>query len=235
MKIYKLLATLMSIVIVLSFSACSEADNISDVMPDETETKTTSYVELPEVETLDKKMSTYFDISPFDEENYANIYLGKKFKYDITFNQKALTVPTTLEELNKNGFNISVGSDYDDDSYIYAKETVTLEFTGENSAFTALFYNSSNSSVRLKKCKIAKIRIENNDSTPNFNINGIHNTSAVTDVIDVLGTPSHFYAMTDDTYYFDYFILKTDRRNKIRVYVDLINDCVTAVEFSYYK
>lgn len=235
MKIYKLLATLMSIVIVLSLSACSEVDNVSDVMPDETEIKTTSYVELPEIATLDKKMSTYFDISLFDEENYANIFLGKKFKFDITFNEKALTVPTTLEELNKNGFNISAGSDYDDDSYIYARETVTLEFTGENTTFTALFYNSSNSSVRLKKCKIAKIRIENNGDTPDFNINGIHNTSAVTDVIDALGTPSHFYAMTDDTYYFDYFILKTDRRNKIRVYVDLINDSVTAVEFSYYK
>lgn len=235
MKNFKLLATLMSVVLIILLSACSEVETASDALPDETELKSTSYVELPEVETLDKKMSAYFDISPFDEENYANIYLGKKFKYDVTFNEKALTVPNTLEELNKNGFNISVGSDYDDDSYIYAKETVTLEFTDESSAFTALFYNSSNSSVRLKKCNIAKIRIDNNDSTPNFNINGIHNTSAVTDVIDALGTPSHFYAMTDDTYYFDYFILKTDRRNKIRVYVDLINDCVTAVEFSYYK
>ena len=61
------------------------------------------------------------------------------------------------------------------------------------------------------------------------------NTSVITDVVDVLGTPSHFYKKTEKAYYFDYFVKKSDRRNKIRIYVNLEDDAVTAVEFSDYK
>ena len=58
---------------------------------------------------------------------------------------------------------------------------------------------------------------------------------AITDVINTLGTPSHFYKVADNNYYLDYFITKKDRRNGITVYLDPVEDLVTAVEFSYYK
>ncbi len=233
MKFRKVFTILLAVVCVLSFSSCAAPEIENDVVS--TNSKANSLVEIPDIVSLDKKMANYFDISLFDEENYADIYLGKKFKYDVLYNEKVLTVPTTLEALNKSGFEIAVGSEYDADSYIYAKETITLKFTDGNANLTALFYNSSNSSIRLNKCKIAKIRIENGADATHFHINGIYNDSTVTDVIDTLGTPSHFYSITDDSYYFDYFIARSDRRNKIRVYVDLVNDCVSAVEFSYFK
>ncbi len=235
MKLLKLLAVLSIITLMLTFVACGEIETASDYGMPENASHTESLFEMPEIVSLDKKMANYLDISLFDEENYANIYLGKKYKYDVAYDEKALNVPTTLQELNKIGFTIAEGSEYDGESYIYAKETITLNFVDEKTKITTVFYNSSNSSIRLKKCKIAKIRIENNQNTPTFNVNGIHNNSTVTDVIDILGTPSHFYAIDDDNYYFDYFLHKSDRRNKIRVFVDLINDCVTAIEFSYYK
>ena len=229
----KFLVLIFAALIFTSLIGCETPDTSSDITL--TNSKSSSLVEMPDIVSLDKKMANYFDISLFDEENYANVYLGKKFKILATYNQKELTVPTNLETLNKIGFNISLGSEYDANSYIYAKETITLKFNDETTNFTAQFYNSSNSSIRLNKCKISKIRIENNETAPEFNVNGINNNSTVLDVIDTLGTPSHFYAVTDDNYYFDYFISKSDRRNKIRVFVDLINDCVTAVEFSNYK
>lgn len=242
MKFKKLLTLIISIVLVVTMSGCTliPDGNIGLSKTEDTESINSgdSYNELPDIISLDKKMANYFDISLFDEENYSDIYLGKKFKFDITYNDKNLTVPTTIEKLADSGFNILQGSEYNGNSYIFAKETVTLKFADANSSFTALFYNSTNSSIKLNKCNIAKIRLDNNLNTKiivHFNVNGIDNNSTVTDVITTLGTPSHFYAITEDTYYFDYFISKADRRNKIRVFVDLINDYVTAVEISYYK
>lgn len=239
MKFKKILSILLSVVLIASLSSCGMIpDGNIDLSEIEKTDDTGSYNELPDIVSLDKKMANYFDISLFDEENYSNIYLGKKFKFDITYNDKKLTVPTTLQQLTESEFTIQQGSEYDKNSYIFAKETVTLKFNDANSSFTALFYNSSNSSIRLNKCNIAKIRLDNNLNTKiivHFNVNGIDNNSTVTDVITTLGTPSHFYAITEDTYYFDYFLHKSDRRNKIRVFVDLTNDYVTAVEVSYYK
>ena len=58
---------------------------------------------------------------------------------------------------------------------------------------------------------------------------------AITDIIHVLGTPSHFYAISDTSYYLDYFISKKDRRNGITVYINPVDDIITKIEFSYYK
>ena len=58
---------------------------------------------------------------------------------------------------------------------------------------------------------------------------------AITDIIDTLGTPSHFYGIADNNYYLDYFISENDRRNGITVYINPSEDSITAVEFSYYK
>ncbi|MBQ3547832.1 MAG: hypothetical protein IJA44_05105 [Clostridia bacterium] len=239
MKLTKILSAVLICVLLCSLCACGVAPNgNSDLSDKDNVNDTGSYNELPDIVSLDKKMANYFDISLFDEENYSNIYLGKKFKFDVTYNDKKITVPTTLAKLKESEFLIQNGSEYDENSYIFAKETITLKFSDANSSFNALFYNSSNTSKRLNKCNIAKIRLENNLNTRNivhFNVNGIDNYSTVTDVITILGTPSHFYATTEDTYYFDYFISKADRRNKIRVFVNLTDDFVTAVEFSYYK
>ncbi len=239
MKFKKFISAVIIAALLLTLCSCTVVpDGNRDLASDDKTNNTGSYNELPDIVSLDKKMANYFDISLFDEENYSNIYLGKKFKFNVTYNDKKITVPTTLEKLEESEFSIQQGSEYDKNSYIFAKETVTLKFADANSSFTALFYNSSNTSTRLNKCNIAKIRLENSLNTRNivhFNVNGIDNYSTVTDVVTILGTPSHFYATTEDTYYFDYFISKSDRRNKIRVFVDLTNDYVTAVEFSYYK
>ena len=58
---------------------------------------------------------------------------------------------------------------------------------------------------------------------------------AITDVIDTLGTPSHFYKVSDNSYYLDYFATKKDRRNGITVYINPAEDSITAIEFSFYK
>ncbi|MBO5210868.1 MAG: hypothetical protein J6B80_02955 [Clostridia bacterium] len=239
MKLRKFLATVLILAMLFSLSACKLIpDGNVDLSEGEKVEDTGSYNELPDIISLDKKMANYIDISLFDEENYSNEYLGKKFKFNVTYNDKKINVPTTLEELKKSEFVIQEGSEYNENSYIFAKETITLKFADFNSSFTALFYNSSNKSKRLNNCNIAKIRLENSLNTRNivhFNVNGIDNYSTVTDVITILGTPSHFYAVTEDNYYFDYFISKADRRNKIRVYIDLTNDFVSAVEISFYK
>lgn len=239
MKINKIIAVLLVLTLLFSLSACKIAtNNDEDIINEQASDKADTFNELPDIISLDKKMANYIDISLFDEENYSNIYLGKKFKFNVTYNDKKINVPTTLDELKNNEFLIQEGSEYNENSYIFAKETITLKFADFNSSFTALFYNSSNKSKRLNSCNIAKIRLENNLNTRNivhFNVNGIDNYSTVTDVITMLGTPSHFYAVTDEDYYFDYFISKADRRNKIRVYVNLEDDFVSAVEISYYK
>ena len=239
MKFRKILSAILIAISLCLLCSCTAVPNSNQDLSESDKTDDVgSYNELPDIVSLDKKMANYFDISLFDEENYSNIYLGKKFKFDVKYNDKKITVPTTLEKLKESEFLIQQGSEYDENSYIFAKETITLKFADANSSFTALFYNSSNTSKRLNKCNITKIRLENSLNTRNivhFNVNGIDNYSTVTDVITTLGTPSHFYATTEDTYYFDYFISKSDRRNKIRVFIDLTDDYVTAVEISYYK
>ncbi len=242
MKFLKPIALVMIAVILLSFSSCRKVNKKYGVVSDVENTESVADQKLlPEITSLDSKMSKYFDISLFDEENYSDIYLGRKYEIKANFAGTDFSVPTTVEDIALSGWKLVSGSDYDENSLIYAKETVELKFENEDGAkITALFYNSSNSSVRLLKCDIVKFRISNNyfknkEKYNGFNVNGINNTSVVTDVISILGTPSHFYKKTENTYYFDYFIKKSDRRNKIRVYVDLEDDAVTAVEFSKYK
>ena len=104
----------------------------------------------------------------------------------------------------------------------------------------AQVYNSSRSSKKLDECYIVKFKIDNAFYTnPEdymaFDVNGINNSMAITDVVNLLGVPSHFYKVSDTSYYLDYFITKKDRRNGITVYVNPIEDSITAIEFSYYN
>lgn len=238
-------ALLISLILIFSLCACSEIDPNYGVS-ESSDTSSTAEPDTDEAEdtkiiSSDRVMSTFFDISLFDEENYSEIYLGKKFRIDGVFGGKNLPVPTTLKDLAEIGWVLSEGNEYNENSLVFSYETIDVVFQNENGLkVKAKCYNSSRSSVKLSECYVVQFRIENdfyvdsNNYSP-FNVNGITNTMAVTDVIDTLGTPSHFYAVSEDSYYLDYFISKRDRRNGITVYINPVDDTVTSVEFSFYK
>ena len=238
----KIVSLLITITLLFGLSACSQVDKNYGVTEDvkSSGAASTANDESSEIISLDQKMSNYFDITLFDEENYSEIYLGKKFEYDVTYDGCNIAVPQKMEKFIQSGWQLAEGSSYNENSLIFAKETVSLNFVNQNGATVwALFYNSSNKSIKLIDCEIVKFKIDNNfqttDDYKKFDVNNITNTSSVTELIDILGTPSHFYQVTDNDYYFDYFLTKKDRRNKIRVYVNLFEDAITAIEFSYYK
>ncbi len=191
--------------------------------------------------SLDRVMSNYIDISLFDEENYADIYLGKKFEINANYLGQTLEVPTKLEDLEKSGWVLADGNAYNANSLVFSYESVDITLTNSNgNRLSAQMFNSSRSSKTLSKCYVVKYSIENNFySNPkdynSFNINGITNSMAITDIIEILGTPSHFYAVANNCYYLDYFIAKKDRRNGITIFVNPIDDVITKIEISYYK
>lgn len=240
----KVLSIFVSLMIIFTLTACSKVDKNYGVKSKEENTRengTTNFDQDMKIMSSDRIMSKFIDISLYDEENYSEIYLGKKFKIHAHFTDDEFQVPTKLSDLESMGWIFAEGNEYDAESLIFAYETVNAVFVNENGTkIRAQFYNSSRSSVKISKCYIVKFRIENDfyadsNNYNAFNINGITNTMAVTDVIDTLGAPSHFYAVSDDNYYLDYFISKKDRRNGITVHINPVDDNVTAIEFSYYK
>lgn len=222
-----------------NLAVSSESESTSSVSEASSSPQTDD--ENPKITSLDTKMSKYFDISYFDEENYANIYLDKEFRIKAQIDKSDFSLPTTMRRFIENGWNLVEGSDYDANSLVFANDIIELDFVNENGAeLTALLYNSSNASIYLSECNIVKIHYENDYVTNKtdyikFNVNGITNTAAISDIISTLGTPSHFYKKNENNYYFDYFLDKNDRRNKIRVYVNLSEDLITAIEFANYK
>lgn len=243
--VYKrLFAVLLTIsVFITVLGGCNPVDHDYGVSEPDTSSKepTLEIVEHDEIMSSDRVMSKYFDISLFDEENYADIFLGKKFALDIKFLGEDLVVPATLKQMSELGWELAEGNAYNSNSLVFSYETIDVTFTNANGVLiSAWMYNSSRSSVTLSECKVVKIKLENNyyqDSTNYnaFNINGITNNLAITDIIDILGTPSHFYEVSDTCYYLDYFITKKDRRNGITVYINPVDDVILSVEFSYYK
>ena len=198
-------------------------------------------IKIPEIKSDDSVMPTYIDISLYDEENYADIYLGEKFEYKVTYAGSALSVPSSYANITKEGFKLADSEEYNEDSQILAGKSLTADFVNEyNKKITAVFYNNKKSSVSLKKCPIVKFIIKENElSNPEseygqFWINGISNVSAITDAIEYLGSPSHFYCIGENKYYLDWFITKQDRRSGITVYVDTAEDTIDSIEFSYY-
>lgn len=240
-------AALLAVFTALLLCACSPVDKDYAVSSEASASSVSSVKSVPEdvsrpsIMSDDKIMPQFVDISVFDEENYSEIYLGKKFKFNVSFAGVEFTVPTTLSVLQKNGWRLVENSLYDEESLVYACDTVETSLENEDGVkIEATFYNSSNSSVKLKKCNIVKFKIVNDfytnaDSFHEFNVNGVNNKMAITDIIDTLGTPSHFYGISDSDYYLDYFISEKDRRNGITVYINPSDDSITAVEFSYYK
>lgn len=232
---------------VLLLCACSPVDKDYAVSSESSAASVSSVksapddISRPSIMSDDKIMPHFVDISVFDEENYSEVYLGKKFKFNVSFAGVEFNVPTTLSVLEKNGWKLIENSQYDEDSLVYACDSVETFFENADGVkIGAIFYNSSNSSVKLKKCNIVKFKIindfyTNTDGYHEFNVNGINNKMAITDIIDTLGTPSHFYGIAENNYYLDYFISEKDRRNGITVYINPSDDSITAVEFSYYK
>ncbi len=246
-KTIGIIMIIVTIFMTLSLSACVPVDNDYATSSDLSDTasatvkKVSDDVNRPQIMSDDSIMPGFVDISVFDEENYSEIYLGKKFKFNLEVDGDEFSVPTTISKLNKKGWELMDAGQYNDESLIYAHETVSAVFENEQGfKINATFFNSSKSSVKLKKCNIVKIKIENdfykNSTVYNkFNVNGVNNQMAITDIIDTLGTPSHFYGVSENDYYLDYFITKKDRRNGITVYVNPTDDYITAIEFSYYK
>lgn len=244
-KIVIWLCFVISVLLVFSIAACSPVDDdygVSSENTTENEVQDTADENIDTtIMSLDRVMSNYFDISLFDEENYADIYLGKKFKIKVQFAGDEFSVPMKMSELEKMGWKLADGNAYDENSLIFTYETVEVDFINENGVkIHAQFFNSSRSSKKMADCNIVKFKIENdfyfNHTDYNsFSVNGITNTMAITDIIDTLGTPSHFYKVSDTSYYLDYFITKKDRRNGITVYINPVDDMITAIEFSCYK
>lgn len=196
---------------------------------------------IPEIKSDDEVMPTYIDISLYDEENYADIYLGKNFEYKITYGGSTLTVPTTYKDMQKEGWSLAESNEYNEDSQIFAGKSLQVDFVNQyGNRITAIFYNSKKSSASLKKCSLVKFIVAENKLVNTesdyglFWVNGVSNESAVTDVIEYLGSPSHFYKVSENKYYLEWFINKNDRRSRITVYVDIAEDYIDSIEFSYY-
>ena len=121
-------------------------------------------IKIPEIKSDDSVMPTYIDISLYDEENYADIYLGENFEYKVTYAGSALSVPSSYANITKEGFKLADSEEYNEDSQILAGKSLTADFVNEYSKkITAVFYNNKKSSVSLKKCPIVKFIIKENE------------------------------------------------------------------------
>lgn len=240
----RMLITFICGLLTLCMVGCNKVDpnyGASETQNSTVETVSEEPVAVPEIKSDDEIMPNYFDISLYDEENYSNIYLGKKFEYKITYAGSELTVPTTYKNMVKQGWTLVESDEYNEDSQILAGKSLRVNFINPyDKQIVAVFHNSKDSSVSLKKCALVKFIVPENvfevqDSIyGQFWVNGVGNESAITDIIEYLGSPSHFYCVDDGQYYLDYFITEKDKRSGITVYVDTQNDRVNSIEFSYY-
>ena len=189
-------------------------------------------------------MPNFVDISLYDEENYADIYLDENFEYNITYFGEKIDVPTTYADFTAKGWQLSDTSSYKADSQIQVGKSLEVDFFKTNEEktvkITAVFYNKGMTLATLEKCPVVKFKIKENvllkpeSQYAAFGVNGVSNSSAITDIVEALGAPSHFYKMTENKYYLDWFITEKDRRSEITIYVDMAEDHIDAIEFSYY-
>lgn len=234
----KKLLLILIILCLIFTSACSKPDKITS---DIALTEDTSDIEIPTIKSSDQVMPIYFDISLYDEEDYAQIYLGKDFEFDFTYGGSNMKLPTVYSEISAQGWNI-YDSAYNENSVIKAGETLEIQLVNKyNKQISATFYNRDTSSVKLSECPIVKFSVKENNSVNSdsvydqFAVNGVSNFSAITDVINSLGAPSHFETFYENEYRLSYFVSKKDRRDKITVTVDVQNDCVKGIEVAKYN
>jgi len=241
----KAITKIIALICVLTFvclAGCSPIDRSEEVESSEP-TKESNYenVKIPEISSDDTVMPTYIDISLYNAQNFAEIYLGTKFNPEVTYCGKEITLPCSYKNMADNGYTLVSTDEYAENSMVLAGKTQKVYFQNEDgNQIVAVFKNSSNSSVELRKCKIVKMIIsENNLYKENsvfgdFYVNGITNHSAITDIVEYLGAPSHFYAVDETHYYLDYYISGKDLRPAIRVYIDSREDIVNSIEFAKY-
>lgn len=242
----KLVSLFLCCLFLIGLTACEKFDDNygkSSVKKEEVTSDTSSVyedVKIPDIKSDDSVMPTYLDISLYDEENYADIYLGKDFEYKITYVGSALEVPSSYKKMTKEGWSLIESDEYNEDSQVMAGKSLTVDFVNEyNKKLTAVFYNDKRSSASLKKCPIVKFIVKENIIDANapygqFWVNGVSNVSAITDIIECLGSPSHFYCVSENKYYLDWFITESDRRSGITIYIDTAEDHIDSIEFSYY-
>lgn len=224
------------------FAGCSPVEIGGNSEPEETESKTRyEDVSIPEIKSDDSVMPTFFDISLYDEENYADIYLGKKYGIKFIYSGSELKIPSSYKSMTKSGWSLAENGEYQAESLVMAGKSAEVYFENEyRNIIKAVFYNAGGASQPLKKCSLVKLSVaENNVFVENssygqFWINGVCNESAITDVIEYLGAPSHFYAVSSTCYYLDYFLYERDKRSRITVYIDVADDSVSSVEIAYY-
>ena len=150
---------LISLILIFSLCACSDIDPNYGVS-ESSNTSSTAEPDTDETEdakiiSSDRVMSTFFDISLFDEENYSEIYLGKKCEIDGVYGGKNLPVPATLEDLAKIGWVLAEGNEYNENSLVFSYETIDVVFHNESGLkVKAQCYNSSRSSVKLSECYV---------------------------------------------------------------------------------
>ncbi|MBO4432957.1 MAG: hypothetical protein J5852_05430 [Clostridia bacterium] len=233
-------------IVIVCLVTCLTGCSVFDADYGKSEPETTSEnplvnVTVPEIMSDDENMPTYFDISLYDEENYADIYLGDDYEYRITYSGSVLNLPVTYKQMVKDGWELIETDEVKLDSQIMARRSAEVQFKDSfGKEIKAVFYNKSNSSEELISCPIVKFIVAENSLYKKgtvygqFWINGVSNESAITDVIEYLGAPSHFYAVNKNSYYLDYFLTERDKRSKIRIYINLANDCVTRAEVSLY-
>ena len=242
-RIYSLWISLL-LVFLLSLTACSSVDTTSGETGESKKEKITSSASdpvssTPAIHSTDTVMSPYFDLTLFNEENYSKVFLGNDFQFNATYAGQSFTVPIKISEMTANGWKLV--SSQDPDSTVKSLESVALTFKNkEGKKVSAVLYNSGEKLEIMKNCNIVKFHFVN-DFYKNpkkytaFQIGGVNNGMAITDVIDTLGTPSHFYRTAADNYYLDYSISNRDRRNGIRVYINPQEDTVTAIDIANYQ
>ena len=81
-NIKKVISLLLCLLLMFSFAGCSDMDpNYGESDKNETsqsKPKKSNFDENDKIMSSDRVMSNFFDISLFDEENYADIYFNNK-------------------------------------------------------------------------------------------------------------------------------------------------------------
>ena len=95
-------------------------------------------------------MPTYVDISIYDVENYADLYLGKNFKFKITYSGSEITVPMSYKDMTSKEWTLIEENEITEDSNIMAGKYLQVRFKNEfGTEIIGVFYNSAKSSKSL--------------------------------------------------------------------------------------
>ncbi len=242
-KSLRIISFVLCSVILLALCSCNKVTNTSSNRKTVTVGKKKyENVEIPKISSQDEVMPTYFDISLYNFENYSDLYLGDDFEYKINYVDDEITLPISYSEFTEAGFTLKESTEYNENSVILAGKNLSTQFLNKNgNVIDALFFNDSDKSVELKNCEIVKLSVlencilDENSAYGTFFANGITNQSAITDIVEFLGAPSHFYAVSKSEYYLDYFLSHDDIRSRITIYINPQDDTVRKIEFSKYS